>query len=147
MGARHGSRWTARTLASSAAVLACLGLVACGEEDFENEPRPPVPLQLTGVITPERVTISPNRLGAGPIELTISNQTEASHSVILKGEGVEERVGPVNPQDTATLQKTLPPGQYVVSAGSEEAVEREIRGATIVVGRERDPSNDELLLP
>ena len=32
-----------------------LALAGCGEDDFENEPRPPVPKQLTGVITEEKV--------------------------------------------------------------------------------------------
>lgn len=126
---------------------AALALPACGDDDFENEPRPPVPLQLTGVVTPERLTVSPARIGAGPVVITVSNQTPDSHTVTLEGEGVVERVGPVNPQDTATLQKTLRPGQYVVKAGSERAVEKEIRPATLVVGKQRDSASDELLLP
>ncbi|MEX2196761.1 MAG: hypothetical protein WD844_15880 [Thermoleophilaceae bacterium] len=119
----------------------------CGDDDFENEPRPPVPLQLTGVITPERVTVSPNRVGAGPVVITVSNQTPDAHTVTLEGEGLRERVGPINPEDTASIQKALPPGQYTVQAGSSQAVSEEIRPATLVIGEPRDSASDELLLP
>ena len=63
---------------------AALALAGCGEDDFENEPRPPVPVQLTGVITQEKVTVSPNELGAGPVVITVSNQTKASHTLTLE---------------------------------------------------------------
>jgi hypothetical protein len=121
--------------------------VGCGEEDFENRPRPPVPVELTGVIQDDRVTVSPSRVGAGPILITISNQTEDAHTVTLEGERIRERVGPVNPLDTATIQRTLRQGSYEVSAGSEQAVAREIAPAELTIGRPRKSSSDELLLP
>ena len=62
--------------------LVVIALTGCGGgSDFQNKPRPPVPLQLTGVITPKRVTVSPNRIGAGPVVLNVSNQTEQSHTL------------------------------------------------------------------
>ena len=127
-----------------------LALAGCGEDDFENEPRPPTPVQLTGVIQEEKVTISPNELGAGPVVITVSNQTKASHTLTLEssdGGTIREQVGPINPLDTATLQRTLEPGQYTVSAGSDEAVPREIKPATLTIGEERKSGSDDLLLP
>ena len=127
-----------------------LALAGCGEDDFENEPRPPVPKQLTGVITDEKVTVSPNELGAGPVVITVSNQTEASHTVTLESSDdgtIREQVGPINPLDTATLQRTLDPGTYTVSAGSETAVPKEIQPAKLNIGQERKSGSDELLLP
>jgi hypothetical protein len=118
----------------------------CGE-DFENSPREAVPIELTGVIKPERVTISPRRIGAGPISITISNQTEEARTVTLEGNGVSERVGPVNPQDTATIQKTVVQGSYEVRAASEDGGTDVIRPANIAVGRPRAASNDRILLP
>lgn len=139
-----------------AALVVCGGVVlaACGGEDFENEPRPPVPVQLTGVVTDARVTVSPARLGAGPIVLTISNQTKASHIVVLEGTGtlgtearqVRERVGPVNPGDTATIQKTLLPGRYEVQASSNSR-RTGIDPALLTIGPARPSGKDELLLP
>jgi hypothetical protein len=119
----------------------------CGGDDFENEPRAPVPVELTGVIQDEKMTVSPRKVGAGPIIITISNQTEDAHTVTLEGESVKERTPPINPQDTATIQKTLRRGTYEVRAGSSAAVPEEIRPATLVIGRQRPNSNDRLLLP
>jgi len=127
-----------------------VALAGCGEDDFENEPRPPVPKQLTGVITNDKVTVSPNDLGAGPVVITVSNQTDASHTVTLEssdGGTIREQVGPINPLDTATLQRTLDQGTYTVSAGSETAVPKEIQPATLTIGKERKSGSDELLLP
>lgn len=129
-----------------AAILLSTAVAGCGE-DFENAPRTPVPIELTGVIKPERVTVSPRRIGAGPISITISNQTAQARTVTLKGNGVSERVGPVNPQDTATIQKTVVQGTYEVTAASEEGAADVIRPATLRVGRPRPASNDRLLLP
>ena len=119
----------------------------CGKEDFANRPRPPIPIELTGVIQDAKVTISPAKVGAGPITITISNQTKAAHTVTLEGESVRERVGPVNPLDTAQIQKTLKPGTYEVRAGSARAVAREIRPAHLKIGKERENSSNEVLQP
>jgi hypothetical protein len=137
-----------------ARVRACAGLAVaaalfagCGEDDFENEPRAPVRVALTGVIQDDEVTVSPSKIGAGPVEITISNQTDEDHSITLEGESIVQREGPVGPGDTATIQKTLEPGSYEVKAGSEKAVVREIRPAILEIGKQRRNSNNELLLP
>jgi len=120
----------------------------CGGSDkFQNKPRPPAPIQLTGVVTDKEVTISPKRVGAGPVILLVSNQTDKSHSITLEGGGTTDTVGPVNPLDTATLQSTLKPGTYTVKAGSKQAVEKEIDPGTLTVGQARSSSSDQLLLP
>lgn len=119
----------------------------CGGEDFKNEARPAVPIQLTGVIQPEKVTVSPSKVGAGPILITISNQTDDAHTITLEGDTVKERVGPVNPQDTTRIQKTLNPGTYEVRAGSAVAVPKEVKPAVLKIGKKRGDSNNELLTP
>jgi hypothetical protein len=125
-----------------------IALSGCGGgTDFANKPRPPVPLQLTGVITKAKVTISPSKVGAGPVVITVSNQTGQSRTLTLDGQGLQERVGPINPLDTAQLQKTLKPGRYTVTAGSEQATAKEIAPATLVIGKERASGSDKVLLP
>ncbi|MEA2492544.1 MAG: hypothetical protein QOJ29_455 [Thermoleophilaceae bacterium] len=125
-----------------------LALASCGGgKDFANKPRPPVPLQLTGVITKSKVTISPSKVGAGPVVITVSNQTGQSRTLTLDGNGIQERVGPINPLDTAQLQKTLKPGTYTVKAGSEAATASTIAPATLVIGKERASGSDKVLLP
>jgi hypothetical protein len=134
-----------RTLAVALITVAVAG--CGGGKDFENKPRPPVPLQLTGVITPKAVTISPAKVGAGPVVITISNQDKSSHTLTLEGTSTRERVGPINPLDTATIQQTLQPGRYTVRAGSEAAVTKEIKPATLVIGKLRKSASGEVLLP
>jgi hypothetical protein len=134
-----------RALAGMAVAAAIVA--GCGGEDFKNEARAPVREALTGVIQDDKVTVSPSKLGAGPVEITISNQTKANHTVTLEGESIVERQGPVAPGDTVTIQKTLAKGSYEVKAGSEKAVPREIRPAILKIGRERKNSNNDLLLP
>jgi hypothetical protein len=101
-------------LLSAACASAALASGCGGDDDFENEPRPAVPLQLTGVITEERVTVSPRTLAPGPVVLIVSNQTDEAHTIRLEGPQVEERIGPVNPGDTGTLQAT-----FVETSGTE----------------------------
>jgi hypothetical protein len=119
----------------------------CGEDDFKNEPRPPVPIELTGVIQPDRVTVSPAKVGAGPILITISNQTDDPHTITIEGDALRAEAGPVEPLDTATIQRTLTPGDYEVRAGSERAVLREIEPAALAIGPARPASNNDLMLP
>jgi hypothetical protein len=134
-------------------VLATFGVAAifvagCGDEDFDNKARAPVSINLSGVIQKDKVTVSPSHnLGAGPFEITISNQTGQRHTVTLEGESIKESAGSVEPADTLTIRRTLDPGTYEVRAGSEEAVPKEIKPAVLDIGAERKDSNSDLLLP
>ena len=136
-----------RVRACAGLAVAAVLIAGCGEYDFKNEARAPVREALTGVIQDDEVTVSPSKIGAGPVEITISNQTDANHSITLEGESIIEREGPVAPGDTATIQKTLEPGSYEVKAGSQKAVRQEIRPAALEIGKSRKDSNNELLLP
>src|SRR3954470_23403632 len=128
--------------------LMAIGATGCGSgSKFENNPRPPVPVQLTGVITDKGVTISPNRVGSGPIILLISNQTQQAHTITLDGQNTTDTVGPINPLDTAKLQQTVEQGAYQVKAGSSRAAPRALKAGTIVVGPPRKSSSDQVNLP
>jgi hypothetical protein len=127
---------------------AAIFVAGCGSDDFENKARPAVRLQLSGVIQPDKVTVSPARdLGAGPFEITISNQTDQRHTVKIEGGSITQPPQPVDPGDTLTIKRTLDPGTYEVSAGSEQAVRKEIQPATLNIGAERPDSNSDLMLP
>jgi hypothetical protein len=132
---------------ATCAVIAVL-VAGCGDEDFERKARAPVKLELSGVIQKDVVTISPTRgLGAGPFEITISNQTDERHTVTLEGDTLKQDAGSVDPNDTLTFRQTLEPGRYEVRAGSEQAVPKEIKPAVLEIGAERKDSNSDLLLP
>jgi hypothetical protein len=135
---------------------------SCGGEDFANEPRPPEPLSITGVIQEREITISPSSFGAGPIVLTISNQTKGSHSIMLVGNPdagprVSETAGPINPFDAATIQYDLAEGRYEVRVNSSSGrlqggidpgeAPGGIKPGEIVVGPPRPSASDELQQP
>lgn len=125
-------------LVAGVGVVSMLG--GCGQSEFDREPpRPPVAAKITGVVTPQQVTVSPSRVGGGPIVLVVSNQDEDSHTVILEGGRTREQVGPINPQDTATVTAELRKGSYAVRAGSDRAVNpsEQIEPARLVVGQRR----------
>jgi hypothetical protein len=136
-----------RVRACIALAIAAALIAGCGDDDFKNEARAPVRLALTGVIKDDKVTVSPAKIGAGPVQITISNQTDSERTITLEGESITEQQGPVQPGDTATIQKTLEPGSYEVRAGSKKAVRREIQPAVLQIGKERRNSNNELLQP
>ncbi len=138
---------TPRGIAALLALVAVAALAGCGNEDFKNDPRAPVPIELTGVIQPDRVTVSPRNVGAGPVLITISNQTDDSHSVTLSGGSVQQRVASVAPSNTTTIRRTLAPGTYEVTAGEAAAVTKEIEPARLTVGKERASSSSDLALP
>jgi hypothetical protein len=141
--------WIRGAALLSGGVLIGALVAGCGGSDFKNKPRPPVPIQLTGVITDSNVTVSPAKFGAGPVTLVISNQTQTSHTVTMEGAPLQKRatatqtVGPINPLDTANIQQNLKQGKYVVKVSSNG----HIKPATIVVGPPRASSSNTLLLP
>src|SRR3954454_9551976 len=122
-----------------------------GGSHFKNESRPPVPVQLTGVVTDRAVLISPHRVGAGPVVITVSNQTNAAHTLTLAGPagagGTTETVGTVNRMGTGKLQQTLRPRSYTLKAGWEQATAQTIMPGRVTVTRERQSSSSDLLLP
>jgi DNA-binding beta-propeller fold protein YncE len=122
-------------------------VLGCGGGDFPRKSRSTLPFQLTGVIVQNKLTISPDKAASGPLEITITNQTGEAHTVTLEGSAVRDTIGPINPQDTGTIQKSLPPGTYTVRAGSSVAVPSEIRAGRLKVTRARRDSNGDLLTP
>jgi hypothetical protein len=149
MWGKHKMRDRKALLLAGGATL-MLAVAGCGSgDDFANEPRPPVAVDLAGTISDSGVSLSPTREGAGLVRIVFSNQTDRAQTVTVEGEDVIERTAPIQPQDTATIQKTLQPGTYEVRAGTDRAVdiEDQISPATLTIGPERAGSNNDLLLP
>jgi hypothetical protein len=139
-----GSR---RAGALAGVAISAVLVTGCGDEDFKNDPRPPVPIGMSGVIQSDKVTVSPSKAGAGPVVITVSNQTRRPRTITLEGETLVQQAGPIDPGDTATFQRTLSPGSYEVRAGSATAVRKEIAPAVLDIGAERPASNNDLMLP
>ncbi|HEY8466118.1 MAG TPA: hypothetical protein VIL04_04880 [Solirubrobacterales bacterium] len=128
--------------AAAVATLACLTLAACGgDDDFENEPRPAAPVNLSAAITKRGLLVSPSRVGAGVVEITITNQTGEDARVQLEGPSSAPPAD-VPAGGTGSLKANLERGSYTVSA--EPATQRTAR---LRVGPPRPSSSSELLLP
>jgi hypothetical protein len=133
-----------------AALSAAAFAVACGDDDdYKNEPRPPAPIVVSAAVTDRAVSVSPKEFGAGPVNLIATNQTEKAQEITLETDeiggtepGIQQRTGPINPGDTASLKADLKPGTYRLAVEGDE-----IRAAAIEVGRERPSAQNELLQP
>lgn len=133
------------SLAALAAVVLALSLgVGCGGDDErQNSLRPPSSANVAVQIGDDRVSVSPRRIGAGPLNIIVSNQASASHEVIIDGPQVRRSVGPINPEDTASLKITVTPGEYNVSVEDSGT----LTPGRLQVGAKRPSAQNELLLP
>jgi hypothetical protein len=129
---------------------ATLALAGCGSDpDYANEPRPPSPINITAAVTPEKLTVSPQKFGAGPIVLIVANQTEDPQRVTLQTDelagstgGIKQSTSPINPGGTATLKVDVREGEYELSVDGAG-----VKPARIAVGAERDSAQNDLLQP
>src|SRR4051812_29833713 len=88
------------------AAFACVAAVAtgCGDtSSHKNDPRPPAPIVVTASVSNDGISISPRRFGAGPIQLVVTNQTDASQEIRLETDelggtkaGITQETGPIN---------------------------------------------------
>jgi hypothetical protein len=126
------------------------GLPACGEdEDHVNRERPAASMTVTAAIIDGRINVSPERFGAGPIRLIVTNQTKSAQAITLETDevggdspGITQSTEPINPSGAATLEVDVREGDYAISA--EDGA---IKPATVKVGAARPSAQDQLLLP
>jgi hypothetical protein len=137
------------TSRGAATVIAgALALAACGATpERRDDPRPPAPIVITGSISADRVSISPRRFGAGPVNLVVANLTDTSQQVTLESAGrdrpgLRQQTAPINPRDTAELRADLRTGRYTVRVSGGG-----IAAATLRVGARRASAQNDLLQP
>jgi hypothetical protein len=145
-------RSTPREAAAFACALAVLGAAGCGSssEDYKNTPRPPAAIVVSASIDDQAVQISPRRLGAGPITLVITNQSNSAQQVTLEtqdtpGSGPGQKAvetGPISPRETASIHARVEQGTYALHVGGDG-----IKAARLVVGDQRPSSQNDLLQP
>ena len=144
MKVREVARATSLRAAALAVAAALLGVLAtgCGGEDFENQPRPPRPIDLTAKVDSEKVNIAPSEVGAGLATITISNQSDDAIRFTLDGP-TQAASQEIPPGGVGDLKVELAEGLYEVSAGEGLTIRSDI----LAVGPERASSQNELLLP
>jgi len=138
-------------VALGTAAVAAVAVAGCGSDsDYKNTDRPPAPIVITAFIAKDKISVSPTKFGAGPIQLKVVNSTDRSQSVTLEtadepgsaAAGVRQVTGPINPNDNATLAANVREGTYSVHVSGDD-----IRAATLNVGAERQTSQQDLMLP
>ncbi len=142
-------RRSSSAMTAAVAVVAVGGLSACGRVDADDKPsgsRPPAQIMVSAAITDDGVTISPSRVGAGPVRILISNQTSSELRTTLRDrDGAGARgTKPISPGGVAAIQAVVRPNRsYRISTSGDSPVSP----ATLRVGKERKSSDGELLLP
>lgn len=135
-----------------------LAVAGCGgTKHFANNPRPPIPVNLTVYINNSRVLLSPNTVGAGPVVFIITNQASQAESIAIQTLGGQTlaSTASINPQATSTVQVNFntPNSYYTVTtnaAGATDAsraVGSSIQAASLYVGPARKNANSVLLQP
>ncbi|MEJ7876773.1 MAG: hypothetical protein WKF62_08935 [Solirubrobacterales bacterium] len=132
-----------RAIVATVGCAMIVGVSGCGEDDFENNPRPPSPVEVTAAIDKDSVSIAPSNLDAGLVVITISNQTEEPTELVIEGP-TDVNSGEIPPRGTGTIKTALEEGDYRVSTGSSDEV---IVPAGITVGPPGESSQNDLLLP
>jgi hypothetical protein len=128
----------------AASVVLPLAAYGCGGNDERTSNlRPPTPINVSVRIGDDQISASPTKFGAGPIVVIASNQSSASHTLTIEGPRVKQSVGPISPQDTATLKVTVDTGEHTLSTDGSESVEP----ATLTVGTKRPSAQNKLQQP
>ena len=69
----------------AAALVTALVVAGCGRDDFKNDPRPPIPAEVSVKIAKDGVAVSPNEFGAGIVNFTIANLTTEPGTLAIHG--------------------------------------------------------------
>ena len=125
----------------SATLLAVLVVAGCGRNDFNNDPRPPIPAEVSVKIATDGVGVSPKEFGAGLVNFTIANLTNQTGSLAIHGP-VTADSDQIAPGDTGTIKVNMKTGGYEASADGFA-----VRPFSFTVGPERPSGKNDLLLP
>ncbi len=126
---------------AAVAVLAALVVTGCGRDDFKNDPRPPIPAEVSVKIAPSGVVVSPREFGAGLVNFTIANLTNETGTLAIQGP-VDTASAQIGPGDADTVKVQMKTGSYEASVDGFAA-----RPFNFTVGPERPSGQNELLLP
>lgn len=141
---RHGPV-PRRGLVTIAALTAAATIAACGgTRHFADIPRPPLPVDLSVYIGGTHVSVSPDRIGAGPVILFVTNQAGRTRALSLNAPGGKQLATSGGIDAGQAAQVTADPthaGVYTLRAGPG------IPATTLTVGRPRPNADNALLQP
>ena len=128
-------------LVFAAALVTALVVAGCGQDDFKNDPRPPIPAEVSVKIAKDGVAVSPREFGAGLVNFTIANLTTEPGTLAINGP-VDADSSEIPPAGTDTVKVELKTGSYEASVSGLAA-----RPFSFTVGPERPSGQNDLLLP
>lgn|SRR5262245_566457 len=134
-------RRRATQLVAFGLVLASIAVAGCGRDDFENNPRPPIPAEVTAKIGDRNVAVSPSEFGAGLVNITIANLSTEPATLVVTGP-VDAESDEIPPSGTDSFKVDLKSGEY--EARADGVAEK---AAPFTVGPERPSGQNDLLLP
>jgi hypothetical protein len=121
--------------------LAALAVAGCGRDDFENEPRPAVPAEITIEIGNDGVIVSPGTFGAGLVNFTVANLTKTPTTLAITGP-TDAESDDIQPGGNTILKAEMVSGDYEASADDAQ-----VQPFNFTVGPERESGQNDLLLP
>ena len=142
---------TTRKTSLALLALTALVFVGCGtKERTANELRPPVPIQLNASLMPKKISLSPNRIGGGPVTLIVSNLTASEQRVTFGANSpsgtsdlrIDSQSATIAPNNTASMKADLTDGTYSLSVEGDA-----IPASILRVSGERPSAQNDLMLP
>jgi hypothetical protein len=135
-----------------------IALAGCGSgATFKNLPRPPTPVDLTVYVNNSRVSVSPDSVGAGPVNFIVTNQSTKTQALSIdasaSGKSIGAGTGPINPQGTAEVTVDFNPGDYLVTTGPSGKTDAALAQPTTIhpaalhIGAPRPNADNVLLQP
>ncbi len=124
-----------------ATLLVVVVVAGCGRNDFNNDPRPPIPAEVSVKIATDGVGVSPREFGAGLVNFTVANLTNGTGSLAIHGP-VSAGSDQIAPGDAETFKMNLKSGSYEASVNGIA-----VRPFNFTVGPERPSGKNDLLLP
>jgi hypothetical protein len=118
-----------------------LAVAGCGRNDFENNPRPPIPAEVSVKIARDGVAVSPREFGAGLVNFTVANLTDKPGSLAIHGP-VNTNSDQIPPAGASTVKIDMKTGTYEASVDGIA-----VRPFRFTVGPERPSGQNDLLLP
>jgi predicted component of type VI protein secretion system len=115
----------------------------CGGEDAGDVSPAPAPIRITASISADRVSVTPERFGPGPVSLVVTNLTDSAQQVTLRADGgaaLRQQTAPINPRDTATLRADMDQGRYTVGVRADRIMPARL----LVAARDAQRGKDRL---
>jgi hypothetical protein len=131
-------------------VIALVFAAGCGSTpQRENLERPAPPVVMTAAVQDDAIRVSPRTIGAGQIELVVSNQSGSPQIVTFE----TDELGGTRGGNRATSAKIVAGGTGRLKIDAREGVyavrvqDDAIRAARVRIGPPRESGQNQLLLP